>query len=534
MAPDNFQEAWQAHASQTRVKVYADLLLKEVQREQRIHQVKSFRAKCLAVGMVVLSLPVWLYFFAAWYLAVPVMVWVTVLEVVFIWECRHRFSRHSQKPHESSESLFHFVKESLNQVEQEISAARIVFWWVVLPASISFLAFMIFFGSQSPQRDSSLSIFDLRSVVIVLPILLYFLSQYSVRFRIEPRRQELLKLLASLSDEVTESNSQKLPQLNTESALSVARSAPVSPRHSPLTSLQGDRPMNNKRLIDISLVVVFLAANIAILYMFRGRFSSSHAVSTFAEAVERGSKAFQKADYDAAIVAWDEAIRIDPNHSEAHRWRGDASMNKYDFDKALAEYDESIRLDPQNAMAYLCRGIVWTEKGDVDKANSALRYAIRLDPSLAKKATYKRYAAAAESLPVTPPDPKFTEAVQRGAIAFEKRDYDAAIVAWDEAIRLNPNHSEVHRWRGDASMNKYDFDEALSEYDEALRLDPKNGMAFMCRGMGWTEKGESDQAITAFDEAIRLNSKLAFNPTYKRYRTAAEALRSAKQSSPPK
>ena len=35
MAPDSLQQAWRAHASQTRVTIVADLLLKEVQRNQR-------------------------------------------------------------------------------------------------------------------------------------------------------------------------------------------------------------------------------------------------------------------------------------------------------------------------------------------------------------------------------------------------------------------------------------------------------------------------------------------------------------------
>ena len=32
MEPDKYQQAWQAHSSQTRVTIDADLLLKEVQR----------------------------------------------------------------------------------------------------------------------------------------------------------------------------------------------------------------------------------------------------------------------------------------------------------------------------------------------------------------------------------------------------------------------------------------------------------------------------------------------------------------------
>ena len=117
----------------------------------------------------------------------------------------------------------------------------------------------------------------------------------------------------------------------------------------------------------------------------------------------------------------------------------------------------------------------------------------------------------------------FAEVAGRGLDAFEKADYDQAIVAFNELIRLDPNHSEAHRWRGDALLNKHEFDKALSEYDEAIRLDPKNGMAYCCRGAAWTGKGEFDKAIASFEEAIRLDPRIANMPFYKRYRAVAEA-----------
>ena len=246
-------------------------------------------------------------------------------------------------------------------------------------------------------------------------------------------------------------------------------------------NFRGTRAMNVKTPIAITLVVLFLAASMGILYKFRGRFSGNSPNarnSKFAEEAKRGSDAFRRADYDQAIVAFDELIRLDPNHSEAHRWRGDASLNKHEFDKALSEYDEAIRLDPKNGMAYCGRGAASTGKGEFDKAIASFDEAIRLDPEIANMPFYKRYRTVAESLRPNPQNPKFAEEARRGLDAFRRADYDQAIVAFDELIRLDPNHSEAHRWRGDALLNKHEFDKALSEYDEAIRLDPKNGMAY--------------------------------------------------------
>ena len=51
MDPDNYQQAWQAQSSQTRVTIDADLLLKEVQRNQRDFRATIFRRDFREVGI---------------------------------------------------------------------------------------------------------------------------------------------------------------------------------------------------------------------------------------------------------------------------------------------------------------------------------------------------------------------------------------------------------------------------------------------------------------------------------------------------
>jgi tetratricopeptide (TPR) repeat protein len=178
-------------------------------------------------------------------------------------------------------------------------------------------------------------------------------------------------------------------------------------------------------------------------------------------------------------------------------------------------------------MAYLTRGMAWTEKREPEKAMDDFRRAIELDPGLANLDTYRRYRAAAESLDSRSQTPKFAEVVTRGLDAFEKGNYTRALLDFDEAIRLNPNHSEAHRWRGDALLNRREFDKALSAYEDAMRLDPNNAMAYLCSGMAWTEKRDFGKARSAFEKAVQLNPQLAHDPTYRRYKAAAESGRTS-------
>jgi beta-lactamase regulating signal transducer with metallopeptidase domain len=136
----------------------------------------------------------------------------------------------------------------------------------------------------------------------------------------------------------------------------------------------------------------------------------------------------------------------------------------------------------------------------------------------------ERDAAAAKSLRSKTQDPKFLEAAGRGLAAFEKRDFAQALVDFEEAIRLAPNHSEARRWRGDALLNQGEVDKALSAYEDAIRLDPKNAMAYVSRGMAWVGKREPGPALIAFETAVALDPHQARRPLVKRYVAAAQFL----------
>src|SRR5690348_13764074 len=127
MNPDKYQQAWQAHSSETRVSVDADLLLKQVQRNQRDFQATILRRDVIEVGVGVLLLPYWFYMGLTspqpwtWWLTVPAIIWVIGF---FIIDRR----RHPQKPNDPSAPLVSCVKNSLTQVEHQIYLLRNVFW----------------------------------------------------------------------------------------------------------------------------------------------------------------------------------------------------------------------------------------------------------------------------------------------------------------------------------------------------------------------------------------------------------------------
>jgi len=153
--------------------------------------------------VALLLIPLWFYLGArnsspwTWYLTVPVLIWL----VGFILVDR---MRHKRKPTEPGDPLLESVKESLTQVEHQIWLLRNVFWWYLLPPTISISAFFAHVTLLvSKDWLDALGGAGLFVFLFTLYYFIYYLNQRAVRLQLEPRRQELLALLASLGDEST-------------------------------------------------------------------------------------------------------------------------------------------------------------------------------------------------------------------------------------------------------------------------------------------------------------------------------------------
>ena len=97
-----------------------------------------------------------------------------------------------------------------------------------------------------------------------------------------------------------------------------------------------------------------------------------------------------------------------------------------------------------------------------------------------------------------------TEAYQNGVSRLEKQQYDAAIAAFSEAIRLNPKYAVAYCNRGNAYGRKGENDEAVADYTTAIRLNPKDAIAYNKRGICFENKGEHEKAIADFTDSIQL------------------------------
>jgi tetratricopeptide (TPR) repeat protein len=195
---------------------------------------------------------------------------------------------------------------------------------------------------------------------------------------------------------------------------------------------------------------------------------------------EKGERFLDNEDYDAAIAEFTEAIRLNPNFTNAYNKRGSAYSYKGQYDAVIRDFTEAIRLDPNCAFAYANRGLTYSFKGQYDKAIEDYTELIRLDPNT---------AFSYES---------------RGRAYLNKDQYDKAIKDFAEAIRLEPNYADAYEGRGRAYFNKDQYDKAIKDFSEAIRLEPNDASAYEGRAFIYAEKDQYDKAINDCTELIRL------------------------------
>jgi hypothetical protein len=202
MNPESFKQIWQTQTSQSRLTIDADLLLKEVQRNQRLFTATIFWRDVREVGLALILVPVWIYLGRkssqpwTWYLTVPALLWVAG----FMFVDR---TYHKRRPPELGEPLRQRIEGSLAQVEHQIWLLRNVFWWYLLPLILSILAYVcqVTWQERSGGWLIALAMTLVVFLVVIVMTAVYWVNRKAVRSYLEPRRQELEVQLRSLSDE---------------------------------------------------------------------------------------------------------------------------------------------------------------------------------------------------------------------------------------------------------------------------------------------------------------------------------------------
>jgi TolB-like protein/lipoprotein NlpI len=203
------------------------------------------------------------------------------------------------------------------------------------------------------------------------------------------------------------------------------------------------------------------------------------------DAYLRGRKAHlaghRTKDYQAAIVAFTEAIGLDPKYGLAYANRsidlsivaggpGGASVNRERFDNAHADALRAIELSPDLAEGHLALAYNFLTALDFIRSNEEFDRAVTLAPGNAR--------ALADY----------------GEFAVEMGRTDAGIAAVRRAVVLDPLNRDCHYWLGNVLYSGRRYKEALSAFHDALTLDPEAPMVSSGSGLVYYALGDFERA----------------------------------------
>ena len=204
-----------------------------------------------------------------------------------------------------------------------------------------------------------------------------------------------------------------------------------------------------------------------------------------------------KENYNAAQGLFEQALKIDPNETDALTGNAYTYMLEYtrgwatggtDYEaKILGQANRAIALAPDNVWAYYVKSLYLTVS---QRANEGL-------------------SAADAGLAVNSDDPPLYRA--RGLAENALGRYEQAKSDVQQAIRLSPRDPMIGLWLmslGDAELGLGHFDAAVDKYHKAIDAGWRAYQPYRGLAAAYALDGKMEEATSALAEARRLNPQL--------------------------
>ena len=203
--------------------------------------------------------------------------------------------------------------------------------------------------------------------------------------------------------------------------------------------------------------------------------------------------------YDEAVDAYNRALDLEPNRTDALFNKGRALQAAAKYEEATATYESVITLDERDDQAWLNLGTVQKVSGDTKAAIYSFETAARLNPDLG---------------------PAYGN---MGSILLDKAMYETALILFEQAIALDANDARFRYHKsstllllGKLEQGWEDFDMRFKAFKAARQFrrpepppywDGKNAEGKCV--LLWTEQGIGEQilAVSALQDFIAAGGK---------------------------
>jgi len=238
---------------------------------------------------------------------------------------------------------------------------------------------------------------------------------------------------------------------------------------------------------------------------------------------ELGYAYLNMGQYDLAVGAFEDALRLEPDNASyrrhlgsAYYWQGktDETTPSTQLDLAIVQYEKARSLAPDDSLLLTVLGGSYQEAGRAEEALRAFEEAVESAPcdSSALLLLASQYSglgrqadAEAAFQRLVQLDPRPSVGWQYlGTTAFMREDYEAAANAYRAAVAADPRSADVHYGLGTSLLSLGDYAGAEEAYRQAKALAPGDVSVLAAWADSLAKLGRTDEAIAAYGQAVRL------------------------------
>lgn len=225
-------------------------------------------------------------------------------------------------------------------------------------------------------------------------------------------------------------------------------------------------------------------------------------------------------DVTQALVELKESARLAPDNPMPLSAIGRLHASRKEYDKALEAFADALKVQPKFVQARVDRGDVFLAQGQDDKALDEFNAALKDVPKLAavqvrvgmlheraKRATdaERAYLAAIEADP--------NQAIAYNNLAYmaaeRKAKLDEALVWAKKAVDLAPKAAGFQDTLGWVHRARGELDKALPVLEKAAAVKPETAEIVYHLGVVYAEKGKAKEAAASLEKALTIKKDFA-------------------------
>jgi tetratricopeptide (TPR) repeat protein len=224
-------------------------------------------------------------------------------------------------------------------------------------------------------------------------------------------------------------------------------------------------------------------------------------------------------DYARALAFFEETVRRNPGHADAHFQRGYCFAKFGRYKEAIDAYRQSIRLKPEDPVALNNLCVTYNQAERYEEALEPCLRAILLKSDLVEAYnnlgwTYHKLGRYQEAIEVCTAairlKPDFALAYfNLGNNYSATKSYPEAVEAYKQGIRIAPDHAESHLNLGASYFLMGKYENAMEAYHQAIRLRPDSVVAHLNLGMAYLRVGNKGSALEEFKILKKLDPESA-------------------------